>query len=48
MSLSNKQRTLWRAALAGASAMVLAPVIVLFFFTQKQFIQGIAMTGLKG
>lgn len=39
--------TQWNLLMA-ASAMVLAPVIVLFFFTQKQFIQGIAMTGLKG
>lgn len=31
-----------------ASAMVIAPVIVLFFFAQKQFIQGIATSGLKG
>lgn len=34
--------------LMAASTMVVAPVIVLFFFTQKQFIQGIAVTGLKG
>ncbi|MBA4291893.1 sugar ABC transporter ATP-binding protein [bacterium] len=31
-----------------ASTMVVAPVIILFFFTQKQFIQGIATSGLKG
>jgi ABC-type glycerol-3-phosphate transport system permease component len=24
------------------------PVIVVFFFTQRTFIQGIALTGLKG
>lgn len=34
--------------LMAASTMVVAPVIVLFFFTQKLFIQGIAATGLKG
>ncbi len=34
--------------LMAASTMVVAPVIILFFFTQKQFIQGIAATGLKG
>lgn len=33
--------------LMAASTMVVAPVIVLFFFAQKQFIQGIAATGLK-
>lgn len=39
--------TEWSLLMA-ASTMVVAPVIVLFFFTQKQFIQGIAATGLKG
>ena len=34
--------------LMAASAMVIAPVIILFFFTQRLFIQGIAITGLKG
>ncbi len=33
--------------LMAASTIVVAPVIVLFFFAQKQFIQGIAATGLK-
>ena len=39
--------TPWNLLMA-ASAMVMLPIIVLFFFTQKQFIQGIAVTGLKG
>jgi ABC-type glycerol-3-phosphate transport system permease component len=34
--------------LMAASTMVVLPVIVVFFFTQKQFIQGIVLTGLKG
>lgn len=34
--------------LMAASLMVIAPVIVLFFMTQKTFIQGIATTGMKG
>ncbi len=34
--------------LMAASTMVLLPIIVLFFFAQKQFIQGIALTGIKG
>ncbi len=34
--------------LMAASTMVIAPIIILFFFTQKLFIQGIAVTGLKG
>lgn len=39
--------TEWSLLMA-ASTIVIAPVIILFFFTQKQFIQGIAVTGLKG
>ncbi|MCO5297020.1 MAG: carbohydrate ABC transporter permease [Fimbriimonadaceae bacterium] len=39
--------TQWNLLMA-ASTIVVAPVIILFFFTQKQFIQGIAATGLKG
>jgi len=34
--------------LMAASLIVITPIIVLFFFTQKLFIQGIAATGLKG
>lgn len=36
----------WNLLMA-ASAVVIAPVIILFFFAQKQFIQGIAVTGMK-
>ncbi len=39
--------TPWNLVMA-ATTIVVAPVIVLFFFAQKQFIQGIAVTGLKG
>jgi multiple sugar transport system permease protein len=39
--------TQWNLLMA-ATAIVVAPVILLFFFAQKQFIQGIALTGLKG
>ena len=39
--------TQWHLLMA-ASTIVVTPVIVLFFFAQKQFIQGIAVTGLKG
>lgn len=39
--------TEWSLLMA-ASTLVVLPVIVLFFFTQKQFIEGIAVTGLKG
>jgi multiple sugar transport system permease protein len=33
--------------LMAASVLAIIPVLVLFFFTQKQFIQGVARTGLK-
>jgi multiple sugar transport system permease protein len=39
--LSNARRS-------AAATIVVAPVIVLFFFTQRTFIQGITVTGLKG
>ena len=39
--------TEWHMLMA-ASSIVVLPLIVLFFFTQRQFIQGIALTGLKG
>jgi multiple sugar transport system permease protein len=35
-------------ALMAGSTISLAPVITVFFFAQKQFIQGIALTGIKG
>jgi len=31
-----------------ASTVTTLPIIILFFFTQRTFIQGIALTGLKG
>ena len=39
--------TQWNLLMA-ASTSIIAPVIILFFFTQRLFIQGIAITGLKG
>ncbi len=33
--------------LMAASVMAIIPILILFFFTQKQFIQGIARTGIK-
>jgi multiple sugar transport system permease protein len=32
----------------GASTLALLPVIIVFFVAQKQFVQGIALTGIKG
>jgi multiple sugar transport system permease protein len=34
--------------LMAASTLALLPIIILFFFTQKTFVQGIALTGMKG
>jgi len=39
--------TEWHMLMA-ASTMVILPVIILFFLTQRTFIQGITLTGLKG
>lgn len=39
--------TKWGLLMA-ASTLAVLPVIVVFFFAQRQFIQGIALTGLKG
>jgi multiple sugar transport system permease protein len=36
----------WNLLMA-ATTIVLAPIVLLFFFTQRTFIQGITMTGLK-
>ena len=39
--------TEWHYLMA-ASTLIVLPIIVLFFFTQKSFIEGISMTGVKG
>lgn len=44
---SRQGGTPWNLLMA-ASTLVVAPIIVLFFFTQRTFIQGITMGGLKG
>ncbi len=31
-----------------ADVMILAPLVVLFFFTQRFFIEGVTFTGLRG
>ncbi|NJM08163.1 carbohydrate ABC transporter permease [Candidatus Gracilibacteria bacterium] len=43
----SRARTEWGPLMAAAMLMI-APIIVLFFFTQRTFIQGITLTGLKG
>ncbi|HUJ09328.1 MAG TPA: carbohydrate ABC transporter permease [Verrucomicrobiae bacterium] len=44
---SQQGGTEWHYLMA-ASALVALPIILLFFFTQKTFIEGISLTGLKG
>jgi multiple sugar transport system permease protein len=44
---SQQGGTEWHFLMA-ASTLVALPIIVLFFFTQKTFIEGISMTGIKG
>jgi len=39
--------TMWNLLMM-ASFLALLPCLVLFFFTQKHFIQGIVITGVKG
>jgi multiple sugar transport system permease protein len=39
--------TNWAWVMAGATAAT-APIVILFFLTQRTFIQGIAVTGTKG
>ncbi len=40
-------RTQWDLMMA-ASTVVVAPIVVVFFFAQRQFIEGITLTGIKG
>ncbi|MBP5738512.1 MAG: carbohydrate ABC transporter permease, partial [Abditibacteriota bacterium] len=35
-------------SLMAASTAVLIPVLIIFFFSQKYFVQGVVMTGIKG
>ncbi len=44
---SQQGGTEWNLLMA-ASTLVILPIIVLYFFTQKTFIEGISLTGLKG
>lgn len=40
-------RTQWDLMMA-ASTVVTAPIVIVFFFAQRQFIEGITLTGMKG
>ena len=44
---SQHSGTDWNLLMA-ASTLVILPIIILFFFTQKSFIEGISLTGIKG
>ncbi len=44
---SRSHGTEWGMLMA-ASTMMITPVILLFFFAQRQFVQGIILTGIKG
>jgi multiple sugar transport system permease protein len=39
--------TNWALLMAG-STMAVLPIVILFFFTQRTFIEGISLTGVKG
>ncbi len=46
-SFKRAHHTNWNLTMA-ATMLVMAPVIVLFFFAQKAFIEGVTLTGVKG
>lgn len=46
--VSSQQRQAEWGMMMAASTMMVTPVILLFFFAQKQFVQGITLTGIKG
>jgi multiple sugar transport system permease protein len=46
-SFKGAHHTNWNLTMA-ATLLVMAPVIVVFFFAQKAFIEGVTLTGVKG
>jgi multiple sugar transport system permease protein len=46
-SFKGAHQTDWNLTMA-ATVMIMAPVIVVFFFAQKAFIEGVTLTGVKG
>lgn len=46
-SFKGAHHTDWNLTMA-ATVLVIAPVIVVFFFAQKAFIEGVTLTGIKG
>jgi multiple sugar transport system permease protein len=46
-SFKGAHHTNWNLTMA-ATLLVMAPVIIIFFFAQKAFIEGVTLTGVKG
>jgi multiple sugar transport system permease protein len=46
-SFKGAHHTNWNLTMA-ATVLVMAPVIIVFFFAQKAFIEGVTLTGVKG
>ena len=46
-SFKSVHHTNWNLTMA-ATMLVMAPVIIVFFFAQKAFVQGVTLTGVKG
>ncbi|MFC9272506.1 carbohydrate ABC transporter permease [Streptomyces zhihengii] len=46
-SFKGAHQTDWNLTMA-ATVLIMAPVIVVFFFAQKAFIEGVTLTGVKG
>ncbi|GHE72442.1 hypothetical protein GCM10018771_63140 [Streptomyces cellulosae] len=46
-SFKSVHHTDWNLTTA-ATVLVMAPVILVFFFAQKAFVEGVTLTGVKG
>ena len=46
-SFKGAHHTDWNLTMA-ATVLVMAPVILVFFFAQKAFVEGVTLTGVKG
>jgi len=46
-SFKGAHQTSWNLTMA-ATVLVMAPVIIVFFFAQKAFVEGVTLTGVKG
>ncbi|GAA1895545.1 carbohydrate ABC transporter permease [Streptantibioticus ferralitis] len=46
-SFKGAHQTSWNLTMA-ATMLVMAPVIIVFFFAQKAFVEGVTLTGVKG